>query len=248
MHRHDETERADWLVERRAAVRAAYDDEAAEYDQHPYPNKPQQAWVRRLLATCPAGATVLDAPCGTGRYFPLVADAGHHVVGIDQSAEMLAQARHRGGADELHHVGLQELGFRERFDAIVTIDAMENVGPEDWPTVLTNLRRALKPRGRIYLTVEEQHDADLDAEHRALLARGIPAVLGEVVSGDVAGYHFYPTRDQVREWLGEVGLTIADSGYQAEDGWGYWHLLVEPADTAQAGQPHRPRVVASSSW
>jgi SAM-dependent methyltransferase len=231
MHHHDETARARWLLERRTAVRAAYDEEAAEYDQHPYPNKPQRAWVRRLLTTCPAGGTVLDAPCGTGRYFPLTSEAGLHVVGIDQSAEMLAQARHRGGADELHHLGLQELSFEDRFDAIMTVDAMENIGPEDWPKVLGNLRRALKPHGHIYLTVEEHHGADFEAEHEALLARGIPAVLGEVVAGDVAGYHFYPSRDRVRAWLREAGLAIVDSGYQPEDGWGYWHLLcsLEPA-------------------
>ena len=88
---HDPTaERRAWLAVRRAAVVAAYDAEAATYDRHPYPNKPQQAWVRRLLTLCPEHATVLDAPCGTGRYFPLIAAAGHRVVGIDQSAGMLA--------------------------------------------------------------------------------------------------------------------------------------------------------------
>ena len=51
---------------------------------------------------------MLDAPCGTGKYFPLVAAAGHQVVGADQSAGMLAQARVRGIASRLDHVALQE--------------------------------------------------------------------------------------------------------------------------------------------
>ena len=135
-------DRQAWIDERRAAVMADYDAEAATYDQNPYPNEVQQAWVRRLLATCPPGGTVLDAPCGTGRYFPLVAESGRRVVGIDQSAGMLDQARARGIAIELQHVGLQELAFVARFDAVMTIDAMENVAPEHWPLVLANLHRA----------------------------------------------------------------------------------------------------------
>ncbi len=94
------------------SVVAAYDAEAATYDRHPYPNRPQQAWVKRLLTLCPDHGIVLDAPCGTGRYFPLVAAAGHRVVGIDQSANMLAEAQRRGIAIDLQHVGLQELSLR----------------------------------------------------------------------------------------------------------------------------------------
>ena len=158
-------ERRAWIDERRAAVMADYDAEAATYDQNPYPNEVQQEWVRRLLATCRPGGTVLDAPCGTGRYFPLVAESGRRVVGIDQSAGMLDQARARGIAIELQHVGLQELALIARFDAVMTIDALENVAPEDWPLVLANLHRAMRPRGHLYLTVEEQDHKHLDAAY-----------------------------------------------------------------------------------
>ena len=41
----------------------------------------------------------------------------------------------------------------------MTIDAMENVTPEDWPPVLANLRRAVRPGGHLYLTVEEADEA-----------------------------------------------------------------------------------------
>src|SRR5262249_41374282 len=61
-----------------------------------YPATAQQDWVARLLRACPPAAMILDAPCGTGQYFSLVAAAGHRVLGADQSAGMLAQARARG--------------------------------------------------------------------------------------------------------------------------------------------------------
>jgi SAM-dependent methyltransferase len=223
-------ERRAWLAERRAAVVATYDTEAATYDRHPYPNKPQQTWVRRLLTLCPAHATVLDAPCGTGRYFPLIAAAGHRVVGIDQSAGMLARAQRRGIAVDLQHVGLQELSFVDRFDAAMTIDAMENVAPEDWPVVLANLRRAVRPGGHLYLTVEEHPDADFTAAHETLLARHLPAVRGEIIDGDVAGYHYYPSREQVIEWIAAAGLDLVDEAYHQEDGWGYRHVLLRRPD------------------
>jgi ubiquinone/menaquinone biosynthesis C-methylase UbiE len=219
-------DRGRWIGERRAAVVADYDAEAATYDQFPYPNEVQRQWVRRLLRTCPAGGLVLDAACGTGQYFSLVAEAGLRVVGADQSAGMLDQARARGIALETLHVGLQELDFSGRFDAAMTIDAMENVAPEDWPVVLANLHRAVRPGGHIYLTVEEQDQADIEAAFAELVRRGAPAVRGEVVDGDVAGYHYYPDREQVLRWTAAERLHIVDETFDQQEGWGYRHLLL----------------------
>jgi len=221
------TARRQWVDERRAAVTAAYDAEAATYDADPYPNDMQQTWVNRLLAAIHPSSTVLDAPCGTGRYFPLIVEAGHRVVGIDQSSGMLAEAAARNLAAELHHLGLQQLPFGHRFDAAITVDAMEHVAPEDWPLVLANLHRAVRPGGLLYLTVEEHPGADLAATHEALLARGFPAVLGEVIDGDVAAYHFYPSRSQVLDWITVEGLDVIDETYHQDDGWGYRHLLLQ---------------------
>ena len=219
-------ERRAWIDARRDAVVASYDHGASTFDDEPYPNEPQREWVGRLLDQCPDGGIVLDAPCGTGRYFELVVATGRSVVGIDQSTGMLAKARERGLATEVHHLGLQELTFVEEFDATLTIDAMENVAPEDWPVVLANLRRAVRPRGLLYLTVEEHHDADFEATHRVLLEQGAPAVIGEVVEGDVAGYHYYPTRDQVLAWFADADLVVVEEAYHAEVGWGYRHFLL----------------------
>jgi ubiquinone/menaquinone biosynthesis C-methylase UbiE len=219
-------DRERWIGERRAAVVADYDAEAATYDQFSYPNEVQRQWVRRLLRTCPAGGLVLDAACGTGQYFSLVAEAGLRVVGADQSAGMLDQARARGIALETLHVGLQELDFSGRFDAAMTIDAMENVAPEDWPVVLANLHRAVRPGGHIYLTVEEQDQADIEAAFAELVRRGAPAVRGEVVDGDVAGYHYYPDREQVLRWTAAERLHIVDETFDQQEGWGYRHLLL----------------------
>lgn len=219
-------DRQAWLQERRAAVEAQYDDESPEFDDQPYPTTSHVDFVRRLVESCPDGGIVLDAPCGTGRYFDQVRAAGRQVVGIDQSAGMLEQARAKGLATRLEHVGLQELAFDAEFDGSVTIDAMENISPEDWPVVLANLRRAVRPGGHIYLTVETQDDADIDAAYADNRAKGLPAVRGEIIEGDTAGYHYYPGRERVLGWLEVDGLQVVDEGFDQEDGWGYWHLLL----------------------
>ena len=218
--------RQTWLAERRAAVLADYDDEAPAYADDLYPAPLQPEFVRRLLATCPPGGIVLDAPCGTGRYFAVVTDSGRRVAGIDQSSGMLEQARKRGLAESLAQVGLQELAFDREFDAVMTIDAMENVPPEDWPLVLANLHRAVRPGGHLYLTVEEIPDTEIDEAYADAQAKGLPAVHGEVIEGDTAGYHYYPGRARVDAWLEAEGLDIVDDAIDQQDGWSYRHLLV----------------------
>jgi SAM-dependent methyltransferase len=220
-------DRQTWLDQRRGAVLASYDQDAATYDDHGYPAQTQQDWVARLLRACPAAANVLDAPCGTGKYFPMVVAAGHRVLGADQSAGMLAQARARGIAIALDQVRLQDLPYDGEFDAILTIDAMEHIPPEDWPHVLANLYQAGRPGGLLYLTVEEVAEPVIEDAFVTLSRRGLPAVRGEVVDGDVGGYHYYPGREQVTAWLTAAGLHILEEGFQQEDGWGYRHFLLQ---------------------
>jgi len=142
---------------------------------------------------------------------------------------MLAQAQARGIAIALDQVRLQDLPYDGEFDAIMTIDAMEHIPPEDWPLVLSNLHRAVRHGGLVYLTVEEVAEPVIEDAFASLTRRGLPAVRGEVIDGDVGGYHYYPGPAQVTAWLQAAGLHILDEGYQPEDGWGYRHFLLQAA-------------------
>jgi SAM-dependent methyltransferase len=175
-----------------------------------------ERFVRKVIQLTPESGAVLDAACGTGKYWPLL--SGRRLVGTDQSAEMLAQAHAKRPDVPLAKVGLQELAFEVAFDGVVCIDAMENVPPEDWPLVLRNLRRALRPRGVLYLTAELADPAELaqaQAEGRSL---GLPLVDGEVGH---EGYHYYPSMPQVRAWIEEASLAIREDAV----GDGYHHFL-----------------------
>jgi cyclopropane fatty-acyl-phospholipid synthase-like methyltransferase len=219
-------ERQVWLAERRAALVAGYDAEAATYDDEEYPWDMQREWVARVLRLIRPGATVLDAPCGTGKYFPMLAAAGVRVAGVDQSAGMLAKAQERGIAFSLERLSLQELSYAGRFDAVLTIDAMQHIPPEDWPGVLANLHRAARPGGWLYLTVHEMERHHLERAFQGLSARGLPVVWGELAEPDTPGYHYCPGRDQAVDWFGQQGLAMAGEGFRRENGWGYRHFLL----------------------
>jgi SAM-dependent methyltransferase len=222
-------DRRTWLAERRRTAEERHDAiHAFTYDEQYGEIGPvHRRFVADLLERCPPGGTVLDAACGTGKYFGMVLDAGRRVVGTDQSTGMLARARARHPQVPLERVGLQELAFAAEFDAVMCIDAMENIPPEDWPLVVANLRRALAPGGHLYLTVEQVDDEELDRVLADAVARDLPVVRGEEAGKD-AGYHFYPSREQVGDWLEEGMLAVVAEGWTAGDGYGYLHLLVRP--------------------
>lgn len=229
-------DRSKWLASRRSSVEADYDATASEFDADPYPNDAQVEWVGRLLAGCREGGLVLDAPCGTGRYFEQVASSGRRVVGIDLSAGMLERAQARSIAEEVHRVGLRELSMSRRFDGAITVDAMEHVCPEDWPVVLANVHAALVPGAWWYVSVEETDRARLAETFESLVAAGQPAVLGEVTSVAAGGYHFYPEREQVVGWFEGEGFEIVDEALTPYDGWSYRHFLLRDTDS---GRPTR---------
>ena len=140
--------RGEWLAERRAAVERTYSLEAPSYDEGYDPATPEHVtFVALLLDTSPPAGLILDAACGTGPYVGLALVAGRRVVGTDQSKGMLTRARSKHPDVRFDQIRLQELAFEGDFDAAMCIDAMENVPPEEWPGVLDNLRRAVRPSG-----------------------------------------------------------------------------------------------------
>ena len=219
--------RAAWLTELRTSVEAQYTLDSSTYDDGYDPiTIVHRRFVDRLIETIPEGGTLLDAPCGTGPYFGLILAAGRQVVGADQSAGMLERARMKHPDVRLEHIGLQELSYDGRFDAAMCVDAMEHVPPEEWPLVLTNLRRAIRQGGHLYLTVEQVDRNRLERAFDEATARGLPVVFGDRADVATGGYHHYPSREQVRRWLDDAELTVVDESDEELDGYGYHHLLV----------------------
>jgi ubiquinone/menaquinone biosynthesis C-methylase UbiE len=227
-------DRRAWLDERRANAEGRFDRlYAPTYDEDDIPiTATHRHFVEAVIESCPPGGSILDAACGTGRYFEMIQAAGRQVVGIDQSAGMLAEARSKFPEVVLEKIGLQELRTAGEFDAAICVDAMENVFPEDWPRVLANLRRAVSG-GLIYLTVEQISDSAITEAFGQATAAGLPVVQGETLRG--GGYHYYPTVEQVTGWLRATLLDVVEEGQGSGSNYGYWHLLVRSA--TETGRP-----------
>jgi demethylmenaquinone methyltransferase/2-methoxy-6-polyprenyl-1,4-benzoquinol methylase len=109
-------------------------------------------WRRFLVSRIAAGPgdTVLDVATGTGAVaLELVRQKGCHVVGVDQSAEMLAEARRRvDGRVRLVEARAEALPFEDgAFDALTFTYLLRYV--DDPPATLRELARVVKPGGTI---------------------------------------------------------------------------------------------------
>ncbi|MEV1176515.1 class I SAM-dependent methyltransferase [Nonomuraea sp. NPDC049784] len=107
------------------------------------------------LAGDVAGRRILDAGCGAGPLAAALRDRGAVVTGIDASAGMLALARRRLGDDAaLHVVDLNDrLPFDDgAFDDVVASLVLHYL--EDWGPTLAEMRRVLRPGGRLIASVQ----------------------------------------------------------------------------------------------
>jgi ubiquinone/menaquinone biosynthesis C-methylase UbiE len=106
------------------------------------------------LAGDVAGRRILDVGCGSGPLFAELRDRGAIVTGIDKSAGMLDQARRRlgDGADlQVAELG-SPLPFPDgTFDDVTASLVLHYL--EDWGPALAELRRVLKPGGRLIVSV-----------------------------------------------------------------------------------------------
>lgn len=111
----------------------------------------QRAKVRRALraAGVQPGDRVLEIGCGWGALAEMAADEfGARVVGVTLSHEQLAHAQARlDGRAELRLQDYRAIDDGP-YDAICSIEMVEAVGREYWPTYFAQVARLLKPGGR----------------------------------------------------------------------------------------------------
>ncbi len=228
-------ERTEWLKHMRDMAEALYDHQFDDDDETLYLKlgpyyEMHLKYLQKFLERVPQCSTLLSAACGAGRFDGVLLKAGHSVVGIDQSAGMLAQAREHFPEVRYEKIGLQEMDFREKFDGAICMDAMEHICPEDWPVILRGFQASLKPGGVLYFTFWPRELAGIDKveeSHKRAKEQGLPVIFGEVAdqveeayelairSGkatDESVYHYCPSVEQVREWVGQAGLEIEEEG------------------------------------
>ena len=137
------------------------------------------------LAGDVAGRRILDAGCGSGPLSAALRDRGAIVSGFDASAGMVELARQRLG----DHTDLQvaDLGsplpyVDDTFDDVVASLVLHYL--EDWGPALAELRRVLKPGGRLIASVD--HPFAINLMHRQ--------------AGREAEYNYFDTTNWIEEW------------------------------------------------
>jgi 2-polyprenyl-3-methyl-5-hydroxy-6-metoxy-1,4-benzoquinol methylase len=239
-------DRTEWLKQMRIKTEALYDYGAPLYwvkwGINDSDNEAHREYLQIFLGRVAQMGDILSAACGAGRYDGILCEAGHNVLGIDQSAGVLARARQHFPQERFprlryEKIGLQEMDFHAAYDGIICIDAMEHVCPEDYPVIMRAFCEGLKPDGLLYFTAETHETAledgeDLEEAYRNARAQGLPVVPGEVVDefdsafskamsqlevpGEIehnAVYRYYPALDQVQAWVEQAGLIIVEEGY-----------------------------------
>lgn len=222
-------DREAWLRSLRRVNEQQEDALAPEFDAlWGHVEDDHRAFVETFLSSLPPDGKVLDAACGTGKYFQMVLDTGRTVLGADHAGAYLAVARAKFPTVPTEKHDLQDLPYRDEFDGVMCVDAMEFVPREDWPRILERFRRALHPGGWLYLTVELHPEGQVRAANQKARKSGLPVVDGEVIWEEPDGYyHYYPTIDQVRAWVAGAGFAIQE---EAEGPWhgkdyAYHHVL-----------------------
>ena len=122
---------------------------------------------------------VLDVGCGIGRLLKWVAPHCLRIYGLDVSRAMLAKARRR--CRSLRNVSLRRLATSLRFpigdrtiDFAYLYHVSEHMEREDLLTILREVRRVLRPKGRALVQFSLLEHADNQREFRKWAAEGDP--------------------------------------------------------------------------
>jgi SAM-dependent methyltransferase len=194
----------------RAEVHALAPDRAAELDR---------VWDALRLRR---DARVLDAGCGSGQWAIALAERGARVTAIDLSPEMIRLARDhasaRGQDIEWRTADATRLADPPAvFDAIHARVLLHLV--PDVPAALRELRRVLRPGGRLLASVP----GALSPIYRASWMRHLP-------SGDPGNNYLLP-------W--ELENLLLEYGWRVIDGWGEWGDDIYGAVNDAAPSLHR---------
>jgi SAM-dependent methyltransferase len=177
----------------RAAANALAADRTAELDR---------IWDALRLNR---DARLLDAGCGSGQWAIAFAERGARVTGIDLSPEMIRLARDDANARGLD-IEWRTGDVARLADPLAVFDAIHarvllQFLP-DVPAALRELRRVLKPGGRLLASVP----GALSPIYRASWMRHLPG-------GDPGNNYLLP-------W--ELENLLLEYGWRVIDGWGDW--------------------------
>ena len=203
-----------------AAVRAMFDRIAPVYDRMNslMTGGLDERWRRDAVraARLRAGMRALDVACGTGRMARLAAGRvgpTGGVVAIDASEGMLTRAGGERGATAIDYRVADALALPfpdASFDAATIAFGLRNLA--DWARGLAEMRRVVRPGGRVVVLEIAQPAGGPGRALFGLWFRGVVPLLGRVVRHPGAYAYLpasvaaYPSPDRVADLLRAAGL------------------------------------------
>jgi ubiquinone/menaquinone biosynthesis C-methylase UbiE len=131
------------------------------------------------LLRLPAGATVVDVGCGTGRAVAELAGHAAHAIGIDLDPAMLAAARSRFPEIDVRVADATDLPLGDGRAHGYRADKLYHVLPDPC-AALAEARRVLVPGGRIVLLGQDWDAQVIDSDQPELTRRIVHARAGTV--------------------------------------------------------------------
>jgi ubiquinone/menaquinone biosynthesis C-methylase UbiE len=132
-----------------AKIAQAYTDEF-------FDDKADLPFVDILAGALPRGAKVLDIGCGPGQFSNYLTEKGFAVEGVDVSDEMLAIARAKVPDVSFKKMDMRKLTFADHtFDGILAAYSVIHIPTPELPSVLSEMKRILKPGGCALFIVQE---------------------------------------------------------------------------------------------
>jgi SAM-dependent methyltransferase len=164
----------------------------------------EKGWLERFTALVPAGGTILDIGCGSGR--PIAAymiDRGYDVTGIDSSPTMIELARGNFPGQDWLVADMRYLALRRRFLGLIAWDSFFHLTFDDQRRMFPIFAAHAAPSAPLWFSSGPRHGeaignlhgeplyhASLDpAEYRSLLAANGFSVVDHVAEDPTCGGH-----------------------------------------------------------
>jgi SAM-dependent methyltransferase len=191
--------------------------------------------ITRLSSSFGRPIDVLDAGCGTGRYFRCLRNV-RRLVGVDVSEHMLVQARNPAGVLDIGSIELLQgdvvsLDLGGRFDFIYSTGVLAEYAPVT-PGLLARFASLLNDDGLLFFTAVDTHSCvHVSYGERPTLARRIvrkafpalPAFVRASLNRHFSPY--YLTRAQLTKLLQDSAFAdFKIEAYRHTSGWRGTHF------------------------
>ena len=113
------------------------------------------SFLNPLVKVLPCGSKVLDVGCGSGRDLLWLKHRGYQIVGLEKAVELADLAQQMVGC-EIIRADFESYDFSSlKVDAVLLIGALVHLPHLKMPAVLKNIMKAVRPGGRILITLKE---------------------------------------------------------------------------------------------